>query len=74
MKNPYSIDSEDSRPEGSLMSKIKTSTASTKVTYEAPKVSEETLDQGGNYVSPASTSVESDGASSRGTLGNSILE
>ncbi len=56
------------------MSKIKTSTASTKVTYEAPKVSEETLDQGGNYVSPASTSVESDGASSRGTLGNSILE
>jgi hypothetical protein len=36
-------------------------------TYEAPTVSEETLDEGGNYVSPAS----SGGA---GTLGNSIIK
>ncbi|MFO7535676.1 MAG: hypothetical protein R6X19_08355 [Kiritimatiellia bacterium] len=55
------------------MSKMKTSTGSKKVTYEAPKVSEETLDQGGNYVSPSSTSDESDGTSSRGILGTSIV-
>lgn len=44
-------------------------------TYEAPKVFEETLDEGGNYVSPASSDgvarLWSGGA---GTLGNSIIE
>ncbi len=34
--------------------------------YEAPTVTEEPLDSGGNYVSPAS--------SGGGTLGNSIIE
>lgn len=37
------------------------------VTYEAPKVSEETLDNGGNYVSSASKSGDA------GTLGNSVV-
>lgn len=37
-------------------------------TYEAPKVSEETLDAGGNYVSSASKSA------SVGTLGTSVVK
>jgi len=39
--------------------------------YEAPKVSEESLDAGGSYVG---TSPESDGTSGAGTLGNTIIE
>jgi len=38
------------------------------VKYEAPKVSEETLDEGGNYVNAASRS------GGIGTLGNSPIE
>ena len=45
------------------------------VIYEAPKVTEETLDSGGNYVSPASTvTVGTNGVVKTGTLGNSIIE
>jgi hypothetical protein len=45
------------------------------VTYEAPTVSEETLDSGGNYVSPASPDgVTPSGSGGAGTLGNSIIE
>ena len=39
------------------------------VTYEAPTVSEEPLDPGGSYVSPASAAP-----AGAGTLGNSIIE
>lgn len=38
------------------------------VTYEAPKVSEETLDDGGNYVSSASK------PGGVGTLGTSVIQ
>jgi hypothetical protein len=45
------------------------------VAYEAPKVSEESLDAGGNYVSPAPKSAGTfDGSGGAGTLGNSIIE
>jgi hypothetical protein len=45
------------------------------VTYEAPTVSEELLDPGGSYVSPASAGgVTPLGSGGAGTLGNSIIE
>jgi hypothetical protein len=57
------------------MSELQPLQNSGSVTYEAPKVSEETLDAGGNYVSPASGSgVASAGTGGAGTLGNSIIE
>ena len=57
------------------MSESKDAKKSRSVTYEAPKVSEENLDEGGNYVSPAS---QSDSAPDRSVdsrpLGTSRIE
>jgi hypothetical protein len=45
------------------------------VTYEAPTVTEEPLDSGGNYVSPVSSGeVKPLGSGGPGSLGNSIIE
>ena len=57
------------------MSILKPIEKSGSLTYEAPKVSEETLDEGGNYVSPASAGGGApNGAGRPGTLGNTIIE
>jgi hypothetical protein len=57
------------------MSKLKRVENSESLAYEAPKVTEETLDEGGNYVSPAPQNGSApDRSSSAGTLGNSIIE
>ncbi len=42
--------------------------------YEAPKVTEQRLDSGGNYVSPASAGGGTNGLLKPGTLGTSIIE
>ncbi len=57
------------------MSKV-TSGKSPKIqSYEAPTVSEQPLDQGGNYVSPASASAENtQPPATPRTLGNSVIE
>ena len=57
------------------MSELKPLGSSSGVIYEAPKVTEQSLDTGGNYVSPASVDVTGTNkvAKSR-ILGNSIIE
>lgn len=57
------------------MSELEPIGSSPSATYEAPKVSEEPLDPGGNYVSPASTDGSRPiGSGGVGTLGNSMIE
>jgi hypothetical protein len=57
------------------MSELQPIGNSPSVTYEAPTVSEEPLDPGGSYVSPASSGgVAPLGSGGAGTLGNSIIE
>jgi hypothetical protein len=57
------------------MSKIRPIENAWSSAYESPKVTAETLDDGGNYVSPASPRDGAPlGSSDPGTLGNSLIE
>ncbi len=57
------------------MSELKPLGSSSGVIYEAPKVTEQSLNSGGNYVSPASSvATGTNKLLKSGTLGTSIIE
>lgn len=60
------------------MSNSKSIQLTGKSAYEAPRVTEEPLDSGGNYVAPTwpggKTSADPDGSYGEGTLGNTPIE
>lgn len=60
------------------MSDVKQAKMSGSTVYEAPRVTQESLDGGGNYVGPTwperKVSADAGASYGAGTLGNSIIE